>query len=501
MDRRSDNTFPGARSLQFDRTIRDAVGQRDRIDIYQFRASSQVSFSLSLSGLRGNVNVKLLNERRGTIAASNQPRSRPEQIGATLENGTYYVQVQYVDRRGATPYSLRASATPMPSPNPSPSPSPSPSPIPSPTPTPVPVGDGSIATSFDIGVLSQTYVKQEVVGPEDPVDFFKFTLSDTANLEVRVQEFSGSGRFELIRDDNNNGLVDNGEVYASSFSNLPPMDMPPGTYFLKVSSTVSTGYQLSFVPTLFGGNLSPEPGNTLPLAADLGIYSGTRSIREYAGVFDVNDLYRFTLNDLSNLQVTVTGSSTPAQIDLIRDDNNNGLIDSGETYVSREGSGTTTPARLNQDLPVGAYFLNIKPRFGGNSSTSYEMALVGTPYGGNGSPDPGNTLPAARNLGVLSGTSSLKEYVGVLDPSDFYRFTLSNPGSFQARLAASSDVQLDIDLIQDANNNGLIDNNELFASGTNSLTRSLQAGTYFFRIESRFTGSFSTNYQLDLITP
>ncbi|NJL23520.1 MAG: hypothetical protein HC895_26230 [Leptolyngbyaceae cyanobacterium SM1_3_5] len=222
----------------------------------------------------------------------------------------------------------------------------------------------------------------------------------------------------------------------------------------------------------------------MPLAADLGVYSGTRSIREYVGEFDVRDLYRFTLSDLSNLQIN-TGNSRLG-VELYRDDNNNGLIDANETYHSSAES-------LNVDVPSGNYFLGIVRRFS-NSAAAYEMTLVGTPYGGNGLPDPGNTLPAARNLGTLSGTSSQREYVGNFDLVDFYRFTLNNAGNFQARLNTSDAAT---SLFRDANNNGLIDSGEELSFGT---SRDLQAGTYFLQVARRFSNR-STNYQLDLIVP
>jgi hypothetical protein len=51
VNRRSDDTFRDARNLQFNRAIREFVGQRDRVDFYKFRASEQIDFTLSLSGL------------------------------------------------------------------------------------------------------------------------------------------------------------------------------------------------------------------------------------------------------------------------------------------------------------------------------------------------------------------------------------------------------------------------------------------------------------------
>jgi len=471
---RSDNTSRGARALSFGRTTKGLLGQRDRVDFYRFTASSQVDFSLSLSGLKANANVRLLNGSLAPISIANRPGNQTEQISATLESGTYYIQVQFVGRRGNTRYNLSTSATSTPPPPPS---------------------DGTIGTAFDIGVLTTTYIKQDTIGTNDLVDFYKFTLNDIANLDVRLNDPAAVRSVQLIRDANNNGLVDDGEIFAGQpFFGSIPLDIPRGTYFIRVEgfSNVSRPYELTLVPTFFGGNISPDPGNTLPAASDLGVFSGTRSIKEYVGILDTNDLYRFTLNDLSNLQVSVTASSSPARVQLVRDNNNNGLIDSGEIFASGEGLGLVAPARVNQDLPAGTYFINVEPRF--NASTSYEINLGVTSFGGNGLPDPGDTLPTARDLGVLSSTTSLKEYVGVLDSEDFYRFTLSNAANLQARLAASSSIQA-LGLFQDTNNNGLIDNNENISNG--NFTRDLQAGTYFIRVRS--FGSFSTNYQVDLI--
>ncbi len=499
MARRSDDTFRGARNLQLNRTTKNLVGQSDRIDFYKFRASEQIDFTLALNGLKANANVRLLNANRRAIAISNKRGRQAENIAATLEAGLYYVEVRFADRRGNTRYNLRTSATAaLPPVIPPPVVPPV---IPPVVPSPVPVGDDTLATAFDIGVLTTTYIKQESVGTTDLVDFYKFTLNDIANLDVRVNDSARVRSVQLIRDQNNNGLVDNGEVFAPRpGSSLRPLDMPPGTYFIRVEgfSSVSSPYELTLVPTLFGGNVSPEPGNTLPLASNtLGIFSGTRVIKEYVGALDATDIYRFTLNDLSNLQITRVGSSFQPQVQLIRDSNNNGLIDNGEVFVNNNSFAILSNS-ANVDVPVGTYFIRVEPQ-SSNLSTSYEVTLVGTPYGGNGLPDPGNTIPAARDLGVLSGTSSLKEYVGVLDSSDFYKFTVITPINFRA--TSSSNTDLDFLLIRDTNNNGLVETNERLRFGIGSLSSiDLEAGTYFVSIEPRFTGNFSSNYELNLIT-
>lgn len=482
-NRRSDNTFRGALDLQLNKTIRGSLGQSDRVDFYKFRASGRVNFNLALSGLRSNASVRLLNARRTSIAVSNQPGKRAEQISATLEGGLYYVQVQSLDRRGTTRYNLRTSATPA----------------------LATIEDGTLATASDLGVLTTTSVRQNTLGGTDLADFYRFTLPDIANLQVRVTGVDPRTQLTLIRDINANGLVDNNEVLANSSFGANSLaditqDLPSGTYFIRVESpsTQSTPYQLEVIPALFGGNVSPDPGNTLPTARDLGNLSGTTSFKEYVGpLLDPKDIYRFTLNDLSKLQITRTGPSLDPKVQLVRDNNNNGLIDSGEVFNNNQFAITTDSATV--DLPVGTYFIVVEP--GGiitSLPTAYQMDLVVTPYGGNGLPDPGNTISAARDLGVLSGTSSVKEYVGVLDPSDFYKFTVNTPINFRATSSSSTD--LDLLLIRDTNNNGFIETSERLRSGLGSLSSTaLQAGTYFVSVEPRFSGNFSTNYDLSLI--
>lgn len=488
-----DNTLRGARNLgrldNGSRRINGYVGSRDLVDFAKFTLGDVRELVLSIGRIANRASSArvTLRDARGAVIRSFNAGRRNITFRDEFAPGTYFIGVQRT--RGEVNYKITAAARPA-------------------------EPGERLDTARDLGVLTGTFVSSEFVGATDPSDIYKFTLNDIANLQVRTNGSDTGTKFELIRDINANGLIDNNEILAtdSSFAGNSvasrSLDLPPGTYFVRVESTSvrATQYQLDLIPTFFGGNVSPEPGNTLPLAADLGVFSGTRAFREYVGRLDAEDFYRFTLNDLSNLQITGTASTTPVRLQLIRDANNNGLIDANEAFISREGSGVNTPARINVDVPAGTYFVRVDPRFNSvNFSTSYELTLVGTPYGGNGLPDPGNTLSSARDLGVLFGTTSLKEYVGVLDSDDFYRFTLSGAANLQARLTNSSDISSDLVLIRDTNNNGLIDNNEILgsaivgSSGTTSLTRDLQAGSYFLRVKPRFTGNFSTNYQLDLI--
>jgi len=483
-----DNTLRTARNfgrLFGNKRINGRVGRLDKIDFAQFTLSEVSDFGLSIGRIarRSSANVTLRNSR-GAVIRNFRGGTRPLSFRTKLPEGTYYLNIQRL--RGEVSYKITASARRA--------------------------EPGEVLrTARNVGVLSGTYTNRDFVGTTDPKDFYKFTLNDIANLQATVTGTSANTQIQLIRDLNNNGLVDNSEIvvsdtnFNSTFVSSITQDLPRGTYFLGIapsSSSASTRYQVSLVATPFGGTVFPEPGNTLPAARNLGVLSGTFSAKEHVGNIDSSDIYKFTLDDVANLQATVRGTSANTRIQLVRDINNNGLIDDGEVLASDTNFNSTFLSRITQDLPSGNYFFKAEAR-DTSASTLYEMNLVVTPFGGNISPDPGNTLSTAQNIGALSGTFSAREHVGILDASDSYRFTLNSDAQLQARVTGSS-ANTRIELIQDLNGNGLIDNGELVASDTNfsstflsEITRDLQSGTYFFRVSPRDSNA-STNYSMSL---
>lgn len=104
-----------------------------------------------------------------------------------------------------------------------------------------------------------------------------------------------------------------------------------------------------------------------------------------------------------------------------------------------------------------------------------------------------NTLSAARVITVGSTTTTYSDWVGTTDTNDYYRFSLSNNSNFNLTLnglSADADVQL-LDssgtALQTSSNGG---------TTADTISRSLNAGTYYVRVYPY--GSASTNYNLSL---
>ena len=97
---------------------KNSVGQKNKSDLFQFSLTNRSSFSTSLTNLKANADLKLLNGSKAELATSAKRGNQPEQISLMLEPGTYYIKVNVV-KKGETPFALSYSATPISS-NPAP---------------------------------------------------------------------------------------------------------------------------------------------------------------------------------------------------------------------------------------------------------------------------------------------------------------------------------------------------------------------------------------------
>lgn len=356
--------------------------------------------------------------------------------------------------------------------------------------SPSPLND-TISTATNLGTLSGRVIQTGAVSGTDDLDFYRFQINPTSDLNLTLTGLSADADLYLIRDANGNGAIDAGEVLqssraAGSTSELIQLaNLSPGTYFAAVQQYLgSTNYTLTLT--------SDAAGNTLADSRNLGVLNGSRSVADFVGSIDANDFYRFRLNNTSDFNLSLTGLTADADVYLVQDFNFNGTVDAGEVLAYSEFYGSTPEAISIQGLAAGDYNIWVR-RFDGN--TNYSLGLSATPA------DPGNTLGTAAELGVLNGRQVVTDSVSSSDPYDYYRFHLNTNSELRLDLTGlSSDA--DLYLIRDANSNGVIDAGEVLGrsilSGSQSeliQLNNLSAGTYFIQV-SRFSGN--TSYALTL---
>ncbi len=249
------------------------------------------------------------------------------------------------------------------------------------------------------------------------------------------------------------------------------------------------------------GDPLPPANSTLSFASDLGALNGNLTLTDFVGTDDRNDYYRFTLPNHSNFGITLGALTDSAIVQLYKDYNLNGEVDSGDGEILAGDYGYSgRNANISRALGAGTYFMRVYPENSGDSTT-YDLRLSVSPQPGNLPTDPGNRLATALDLGIL-GNNTFKDFAGTTDRNDYYRFTLNNNSDLTLTLAALTDgAQLQV--IQDKNNNGQIDNadgeileGDYGYSGRNAnISTALAAGTYFMRV---FTDNSDDNTTYEL---
>lgn len=241
---------------------------------------------------------------------------------------------------------------------------------------------------------------------------------------------------------------------------------------------------------VFQPSTDPLIGNTMSSADNLGVLNGTLNINEAISNNDLNDYYRFTLGSTCNINLSLSELSGRTKLELLYDRNGNGQIDYDDGLDSDYGY-SNEDASINSPLGAGTYFARV---FYDTTNTNYTLKVEATPTPSSTPTDPGNTIDAALDLGILSGNRTLSEFVGSVDFNDYYRFSLGNTTNFNLLLnglSADADVRL-------LNSRGEILQTSTNSSNTaESISRSLDAGTYYVRIFS-YTRFANTNYNLSL---
>jgi subtilisin family serine protease len=456
----------------------DSVGSSDPSDFYRFTLSKFGSFNLALAGLNADADVKVFRDinNNGTIDIGEEV-GRSVQSGSSdewmnLENlmaGTYFVQVYQFS--GSTPYSLRLSNSDI---------------------------SEFLTGGVTLGTLNSTQTVSGSFSSKDTTNLYRFTLGAAAPLNLSLTGLSADADVRLIRDINQNGMVEAGEEVARSqqgygldeFINL--RSLAAGTYFVQAYQfNGETNYTLNLSTT--------NPSNLLPTEVNLGILNATQTVLGAIYNTDTVDVYRFDLSTTKSLTLNLSDLSTDVDLRLIVDANHNGIIDSGDV-IADSVQGGSLPETLTQVLSAGTYFVQVYQYSG---ETNYALSLstttISVPVD-----NAGNTLATARNIGNLSSLQTFNDYVGTLDTNDFYRFTLNQTNNLTLNLSGLS-ADADMQLIQDVNGNGAIESGEILAypwqGGTQpeNLTTALTAGTYYIRV---FPYSSSTPYILSAsVTP
>ncbi|WP_066425033.1 pre-peptidase C-terminal domain-containing protein [Anabaena sp. 4-3] len=246
----------------------------------------------------------------------------------------------------------------------------------------------------------------------------------------------------------------------------------------------------------------PDPGSNTSTALDTATYIGG-SLLSTPSLFQ-ESLSRLTPSDLSDYyRFTISSSSiVTLEMDGLTADANLFLRNSAGSSLRASSNTGTDPERIRfslADTPSNVFYAQAFIPFG-STATDYNLRLSAEAIQQTNIDD--NTTANARNIGTFSTTSSITpitDYVSssgqVQDANDYYSFTITNSGTVNIDLSSLNGTDIlyaDLELRNSANS--VLQRSDTAGTTSESINRSLAAGTYYIRA---YSSSDPGNYQLD----
>lgn len=243
---------------------------------------------------------------------------------------------------------------------------------------------------------------------------------------------------------------------------------------------------------------------------DLGFLSLNRPIFKdgfMPGGSQQTDIYKFQTGFINAKVVMQTfsplGSNIPSSfaLSLFRDSNGNGFLDNGDSAVQiSDGTSDINNAFeeiINNNLSRDTYF--VRARGFDSESFSYRFLIERTTQGA-ANPFTNKEIP----LGQISQDLQKTNRISDTDTADNFAFTLDGKSSLNidVRELANKNRDANVRVVQDLNDNGYVDKNEVVAKGIStrggsldSITELQNAGDYILQVcQTKGNTKFEVNF-------
>ncbi|NGZ28194.1 MAG: hypothetical protein G8345_15040, partial [Magnetococcales bacterium] len=434
-----------------DMSINNWVGSSDTVDFFRFVLAAQSNVSAMISNMNADADLELLDFDGEVLVGSYQGGNASESVSDLLNAGTYFFRVfQY---SGDTGYTLNINSAAV-------------------------AADqaGNYTTAaLNLGNLSGVLNFNGWVGQgNDIADYFRFTITSDTSVNVLLSGLVADADLNLW---DSTGDWMSGSALGGNQSETVNLSLTAGTYYVSVEPFYgNTSYGLTI--SGIASNVLSDTNDTTQGATNLGTLVTSLNDFGWVGGGDSVDYYRFVVSTASNVNVAL--SDMMANADLLVFNN------TGSILLGSSNAGGNTMDQVSLTLSAGTYLVRVNQSFG---DTGYSLDILGS----STTDQAGNTLTLAQNLGSLSGSQEVYNWVGSTDSLDLYRFTLDSNGIvnlFLTGLLANADLYLlgsNGSVLETSNNSGV---------QSEDLTAELNAGTYYVRV---MQNSGNTNYQLYLL--
>ena len=459
-------------------TFSDQIDSLNPADYYRLCFAGRSSLSLSLNGLTANANLQLLSSSGAVLQTSDNGDNLAESINTVLAAGTYYLRVSSSSGSASTSYNLRFNT-----------------------------GSGQVDLLWRDYTSGANAIWQ---------------MTNTSNTGIQsgasLTSVGGNWRMEAAADFNGDNQVDIfWRDYASGTNAI---------WFMGSDRTTILGGSslLSLSPNWTVGGIADFNGDNRPdiLWRDsatganvVWFMGGTHNTTILGGSMLTSVGSNWSIGGLADFNgdnrpdILWRDSATGANAVWFMGSTNSTTIVGGSALTSvglgwtlsgvTDFNGDSRPDILWRDYATGT---NVVWFMGGTNSTTIVGGSTLAPVATTWKPLPytryletpsdgvGNTLTTALNLGILNSSGSFSDAVGSSDSNDYYQFNLTSQGTVTlglSELTADANLQL-------FNSGGtLLQTSNLSGSSSESLSRTLDAGTYYIRV---YQGSGDTSYRL-----
>ncbi|HRK31967.1 MAG TPA: hypothetical protein PLD59_12885, partial [Tepidisphaeraceae bacterium] len=360
-----------------------------------------------------------------------------------------------------------------------------------------------------------TAIISDSLASNDTIDYFRFRApNNTRQVYAQLSGQTVSASLSLYQDINGNGIIETGEIVGAFNPGTTTQTINHTTavgnrnYYARIlrssSATTSGNYTLRITtdvaPSALPSSLAPATFDPQPLLGAKDVYD---SIDSTAG--DTVDYYRAraSANGLMAFYLSNFGNGDP-RLDVGNDLNGNGVFDTGEIIATSANIGNGSSEFVeNIAVTQGQTLLVRITAQTAGTSTNYQLQAVADYATG------GNTTGAITGARDFSNKAAarIREHLGYsVDLFDTIRI---NPtvGPIVARLTPFGSTAFHrLDIIRDANNNGLLEQGEIIAQTTSSnvnlTANAVAGGTYYIRVRTQLLGEFGSfgNYDLEYTT-
>jgi hypothetical protein len=229
----------------------------------------------------------------------------------------------------------------------------------------VDLAGNTLATARAITVGSSTTSYTDWVGSTDTNDYYSFSLANSSNFNLGLTGMTADADVRLL---NSSGSVIASSTNGGTASESITRQLSAGTYYIRVYpyQSANTNYNLAVSATSID-----LAGNTLATARAITVGSSTTSYTDWVGSTDTNDYYRFTLANSGNFNLSLTGMTADADVQL---------LNSGGSLIASSTNGGTASESITSQLSAGTYYIRVYPYQSAN--TNYNLAVSATSDGG-----------------------------------------------------------------------------------------------------------------------